>query len=397
MNKKILTITPIILLGLLLVACKPQTVNAPTKLADIEITLTLTVTVQPTEAPFTATAIPTETPVSLASVDGGMSAKLVLSNASDRNIEIYWLDTIGDAEFAKRLTPGQSYTQDTFVDHAWRVRDEASGEIIKDIVVKSRDTNLPIIIPSSIASLPTLEPTPTAIPVLVENGEGCEITDNGSSLLSKTCSANGIDILASDDVRDQALQQAWYIISNMIASRPDIHEYLANIDRANLLIIGANQDTTDISHMMSLGNAGYWNDRLRGWGGTKTSPETATAEENLLCWSSDRWFDYNVTIHEFAHTIHMIALSSVEPEFGAKLDEAFLHAKEAGLWQDAYAGTNQQEYWAEGVTMYFGGYGWNIPENDYINTKIELQEYDPDLYNLIVDTFRGLEWTPECP
>ena len=397
MNKKILTITPIILLGLLLVACKPQTVNAPTKLADIEITLTLTVTVQPTEAPFTATAIPTETPVSLASVDGGMSAKLVLSNASDRNIEIYWLDTIGDAEFAKRLTPGQSYTQDTFVDHAWRVRDEASGEIIKDIVVKSRDTNLPIIIPSSIASLPTLEPTPTAIPVLVENGEGCEITDNGSSLLSKTCSANGIDILASDDVRDQALQQAWYIISNMIASRPDIHEYLANIDRANLLIIGANQDTTDISHMMSLGNAGYWNDRLRGWGGTKTSPETATAEENLLCWSSDRWFDYNVTIHEFAHTIHMVALSSVEPEFGAKLDEAFLHAKEAGLWQDAYAGTNQQEYWAEGVTMYFGGYGWNIPENDYINTKIELQEYDPDLYNLIVGTFRGLEWTPECP
>jgi hypothetical protein len=96
-----------------------------------------------------------------------MSAELVLSNTSDRNLAIYWLNLNGEEEFAKRLTPGQSYTQETFVEHAWRVRDEASGEIVKDIVVKSRETNLPILVPSSIANLPTLEPTPTSVSVLV--------------------------------------------------------------------------------------------------------------------------------------------------------------------------------------------------------------------------------------
>jgi Mlc titration factor MtfA (ptsG expression regulator) len=105
---------------------------------------------------------------------------------------------------------------------------------------------------------------------------------------------------------------------------------------------------------------------------------------------------YSVTAHEFAHSIHMVGLNSVEPGFDNRLATAYSAAMSAGKWEDHYAATNKYEYWAEGVVMYFEASPTNY-ENHPVNTKAELQEYDPDLYSLVEEIFRGFEWTLNCP
>lgn len=398
MNKKTLNIALMILLGLVFSACNTQTMNAPaveastSEVAGTVTNVPPTATPQPTETPLptaTATTAPTETQIPLVSVDGGMSAELVLSNTSDRNIAIYWLNLNGEEEFAKRLTPGQSYTQETFVEHAWRVRDEASGEIIKDIVVKSRETNLPIIVPVSIASLSTLEPTPTVIPVLVENGDGCEITDPRHSYFGKECMIDGIRIFASDAVQDQALKQAWYIVSNMLASRPDVREQLSNRG-LEVMIFPAGKDASDLPVAIDTDEAFANAD-------DDADPRFITGENNLMCVGGGQEYQgYSVTAHEFAHSIHMVGLNSVEPGFDNRLAAIYSAAISAGKWEGHYAATDKYEYWAEGVVMYFDASPTNY-ENHPVNTKAELQEYDSDLYSLVEEIFRGLEWTPICP
>jgi hypothetical protein len=37
------------------------------------------------------------------------------------------------------------------------------------------------------------------------------------------------------------------------------------------------------------------------------------------------------------------------------------------------------------------------PTDDAINTRSELADYDPELYNLINAAFRVEKWTPVCP
>jgi hypothetical protein len=396
--RKMSSILVLAILALTIVSCSPVTEQAAT-VTQIDEEGTVSTEPAPevigaTDTAIPPTEMPTATATQLVSVDGGLSATLSLTNMSDRNVLVYWIDQQGQEQQVKRLAPNQFYDQDALVGYAYRIKDEATGQILSEIIVDRREVKEMILVNADLG--PTLVPTQTPKAVLVDGPSGCQVVESGRSLLGKMCNEGGIQILAAEEVRDQALEQAWLIITNMLASRPDLKEHLVNVG-AQFVIIGANQETADLYHSLSLGDAEFWNDRARGFGGSKQSPVTSAAEENLLCWSSDDWHGYHVGVHEFAHTIHLVGLESVEPDFDSRLAQIFQAAKEAGKWANAYAGTNREEYWAEGVTMYFSAFGWNLAENEYVNSREELKEYDPELYNLIDETFRGLEWAPGCP
>jgi hypothetical protein len=396
--RKMSSILALAILALTIVSCSPITEQAAmVTQIDEESAVSTKPAPEVIEATDTAvppTEIPTATATQLVSVDGGLSATLSLTNMSDRNVLVYWIDQHGQEQQVKRLTPDQFYDQDALVGYAYRIKDEATGQILSEITVDRREVKEMILVNADLG--PTLVPTQTPKAVLVDGPSGCQVVESGRSLLGKMCNEGGIQILAAEEVRDQAVEQAWLLVTNMLASRPDLKEHLVNVG-AQFVVIGANQETADLYHSLSLGDTEFWNDRARGFGGSKQSPVTSAAEENLLCWSSDAWHGYHVGVHEFAHTIHLVGLESVEPDFDSRLEQTFQAAKETGKWANAYAGTNREEYWAEGVTMYFGAYGWNLAENEYVNTRDELKEYDPELYNLIDETFRGLKWAPGCP
>ena len=68
-----------------------------------------------------------------------------------------------------------------------------------------------------------------------EDRSGCQISTPPDDLklndfYSKYCDAIGIPILASDHLEDRALQQAYYIINNILAPIPEVRQRLVSRD-----------------------------------------------------------------------------------------------------------------------------------------------------------------------
>ena len=88
--------------------------------------------------------------------------------------------------------------------------------------------------------------------------------------------------------------------------------------------------------------------------------------------------------------IHEVLLAA-EGTFSAQLAAAWRNADEKGLWEGTYAGLEPNEYWAEGVTMFFRAYGWDDIEGD---SRLYLQKRDPMLYELCASIFPSEDWEP---
>jgi hypothetical protein len=71
------------------------------------------------------------------SLSGDFATEITFENRSQRTIVVYWIDYLGNEVFYRRLVPGQSYDQATYVTHPWRIREEGSAVGIKTVVAGS--------------------------------------------------------------------------------------------------------------------------------------------------------------------------------------------------------------------------------------------------------------------
>ncbi|MFC9463132.1 hypothetical protein [Streptomyces coelicoflavus] len=130
----------------------------------------------------------------------------------------------------------------------------------------------------------------------------------------------------------------------------------------------------------------YW----AGMGATDHLPISVGTEANLM----DDQGGENVFAHEYGHTVAEMALRRIDPAFGNDLDTAFQQARTASRWNNTYAGTNAAEYWAEGLQSYFGinreGPVGGDGVHNAINTRVELQSYDPPLFKLLDRVYHGI-------
>jgi len=244
---------------------------------------------------------------------------------------------------------------------------------------------------------PTLEPTLTQTPSIVEGGDGCVITDvpdhlGLSTFFARYCDADGIAIVSSETVRDQALQQAWHIVMNMLAPRPDVREEMVN-NGVKFVIFSVNDDISDVPYFQDV-------DPTEAFAVASSSfnyPIATNQEGNLLCWAGWQYNEgHDVSVHEFGHAMHMHGFWDVEPEFDSRLEDLYNAAMEEGKWPNHYASTDHYEYWADGLMNYFNGNP--VPRtNEYVNNRAELKEHDPGLYEFIFEMFRGFEWDTTCP
>jgi alpha-glucosidase len=173
----------------------------------------------------------------------------------------------------------------------------------------------------------------------------------------------------------------------MLKAMPEVREKIISYD-GRLGIMGVDEVTTDIPEHAFLANDTTinWDERARGLGGTVEVPITTCAEENLLCYSADPYYNEDILIHEFAHAIHLMGLQFVYAGFNDELNDAYTSALNAGKWANTYAATNMQEYWAEGVQSWFNCNAESDPPNgihNHVNTRAELQQYDEGLYALL--------------
>jgi alpha-glucosidase len=211
----------------------------------------------------------------------------------------------------------------------------------------------------------------------------------------KYADAKGIAVISSKNVPDEALVMAAELILHVLANRADLHRVLI-ASNARIVVIGKREATTDVPEYSNLKPKDHWDNRTRGLGGNQT---TSCGEENLLGYEDDRYCGESILIHEFAHTVHGLAMRIVDEGFDDRLKTLYEKAMAKGLWKQTYAATNHHEYWAEGVQSYFDCNLEAEPPDgihNHVRTRQELQKYDPDLFKLIDEVFaeNPWRWTP---
>lgn len=200
-----------------------------------------------------------------------------------------------------------------------------------------------------------------------------------------------LPIVASARVSDFAFLEAAYLIENMIGQRSDLLEAMAR-GKTRFAIMSSDEWTTRIPEHSDLRPRQYWDRRARGLGATPDRPAVSCGEENLLGYPGDPYHSENVLIHEFAHAIHQMGLSRIDPTFDGRLLKAYQGAIAKGLWEGKYAAKDHHEYWAEGVQSWFDTNRENDHDHNHVNTRAELIAYDPSLAGLVEEVFSDGAW-----
>jgi hypothetical protein len=219
---------------------------------------------------------------------------------------------------------------------------------------------------------------------------------------AKYLDAGGIPIIGSTKPSDLALRVACRIVLQMTSFRDDARlQMIAH--HARVSVMARTEVTTDVPEHADLYTAfpgTDWNTRARGLGGTVDRPATSCAEENLLCDATDRYVGENILVHEFAHGMVNLGVVFADKTFLPRLKSSYADAIAAGKWKNTYAGSNVDEYFAEGVQDYFETNIESVPSNgihNEINTRAELETYDPKLFALVAEVYGPAVWTPGCP
>ncbi len=209
---------------------------------------------------------------------------------------------------------------------------------------------------------------------------------------TKFLDLGGLPIVSSAQPSDAALRTTCRVAKAMLAQRDDLRQMVVS-HGLRIGVMGKDEVTTDMPEHADL-NVVFpgtdWDLRARGLGATLARPLSSCAEENVSCLPGDRYVGENIFVHEFAHSLSNLGLVFLDPSFAARVDAAYQGAMAAGRFAGTYAANNRDEYWAEGVQSYFDSNLEAIPANgihNEINTRAELESYDPVLFALIAAEF----------
>ena len=157
---------------------------------------------------------------------------------------------------------------------------------------------------------------------------------------TKYVDAQGIPVISSDKVPDDALLVARDIVNSMLAKRPDLRAaMIARKWRTGVIAeVEMTMDIPEYSRMKRPGaprdepvtqeDRDYHANRSRGLGGNPTTG----AEENLLGYPGTRYYGEHIFVHEFAHAIMGGGIRDVDPKMHAEIGEAYKAAMAAGKY-----------------------------------------------------------------
>ena len=185
----------------------------------------------------------------------------------------------------------------------------------------------------------------------------------------------------------------------MLATRPDLCNTMA--DQGHKIAILADDEViTDIPELPNMYE--LWpdidHDSRRGLAAFWDTLTTIVEAANVLCTEQDSLPTEDLIVHEVAHTILTYGVGSQTSgnSFIQRVDDAYAVAVETGLWEGTYAASNRNEYWAEGVQTWFGLNGPPWPPQKNIDTRSELDAYDPTLSELIREVLGDTTVTSSC-
>ncbi len=219
---------------------------------------------------------------------------------------------------------------------------------------------------------------------------------------TKYVSADGLPILSSSRVPDEALFAARDMAKGMLAYRPDLAEWLVD-NGFRIALIGEDEALLDLpenahwtkparddprltrcelkhydERIGRLSDREYWNARARATGGQYM----ADGAEDVLGLPTSRYWGETIFVHEFAHQI-LFAIEAVDPALYSEVGAAYDAAKADDLWHNEYAMTTVQEYWAKGTQIWFNSNRLTVVEGRQILNHPDLAGYDPRLFAVL--------------
>ena len=296
-------------------------------------------------------------------------ARLWFFNGSAEKVEISWLKSPQERVAQETLDPGKETVITTTLGHRFiLIGEESAHEMTVESLVPVQGARF----------------DPTA-------------KDGIPAFYSQRKDVGGYPIVASATVNPYALEEAAFIIQEMLSERDDLLTAMAK-SGAHLSIFAYNEFTTDLPEFAhfahfpkqraaGIDNKEFWDARARGTGGSISDPFCSCGEENLLAFAGDPYAAESIMVHEFAHNVHLRGMTNLDSTFDDRLKKAYQKAMAKGLWKDKYAATNHFEYFAEGVQSWFGNNRENDHDHNHVNTRKELIEYDPVLANFCREVF----------
>ena len=200
----------------------------------------------------------------------------------------------------------------------------------------------------------------------------------------------GIRIKSSNLVSDEAYETLSKMVDVMLIKIPEIIKVL-NKYHAEIAIYAPSENAYDIPEHR-IGSM-ILKRPVEGFGGIVEDPVTSVSEVNLLrIREGEHVTNYPnemILAHEFAHAIHLIGINYLEDQTLAnEIREAYKDAKTSGKWQNTYAISNYEEYFATMTTIWFNVMAesadgsWNGTRGP-INKRDEMEKYDPKIYDIM--------------
>ena len=211
-------------------------------------------------------------------------------------------------------------------------------------------------------------------------------------LMEQVSTVGPVCITASSQVPPRALVETGRMLETMLANRGDIGRQMRDVG-ALTAVFGRTESVCDLPYFRDLvGSASCLAEG--GLGGVPGRPATACSEKNVLMQPDDpfgrgsRPDGENVCVHELAHTIMNVGLSS---EVRRRIRARFNDPDTKELWRGDYALENADEFFAEMTQAYFCA-NPEVPgflHTHGINCADELHSYDTVTYGLIDSIFGG--------
>jgi hypothetical protein len=100
----------------------------------------------------------------------------------------------------------------------------------------------------------------------------------------------------------------------------------------------------------------------------------------------------NILVHEFGHAVRLVGIETLaDPSLSDELYAAYENSWATGRWPNTYAIGNIDEYFATLSAIWFDVMAekpdWTDGVRSPINTRAELQEYDPQAYELFAKVY----------
>lgn len=216
----------------------------------------------------------------------------------------------------------------------------------------------------------------------------------------KHLDADGIAIVSSERVPDEALFRVAATIDEMLAERPEMREAIVAAG-GRVAVLALDQQATDIPEFRAWAQQhpdwktfdGRAMSAMRGLGPTLDVPVTVIGEELVLCYP-DLPYRQDALVHEIAHMVLNLVVDAPGGTggFWHQVDLRLTQALQQGLWSHTYAASNADEYWAVAVQAWFDVGG----SRNGVDTREEIEEYDPGIARLVREIFGDARLSSSC-